>query len=585
MARNNGILVNDFRKMVLDGHINEVIKALRYDDHDLVAQINKTLKIPSVKSNSREETFSSVFTNNVLSCPIDFVSIDVTTRQYPLNTVIYTFDVMYYNDAISHMDIDMSDYCHHKITISSVGLYTRKFSKWIMDVANDIRESMISAWKFAGNHAPDFIAAFDEVLDERKAEGIDINELYGADIPANDTEGDTSDTATKDSDDIGMKIITVKNPKDANKIIKTVTDFVKDFRKDPTFTADDLMDKINSFLDAEDIEHTIRDIEQETADDDGIQDEQSDPNREPEPDDDIHEPVEEESDEEECNEYGGCCDQDCCNCDDGYCDQDLCKCDDYDNGRIFADMLKYLISTSIDSKLMNNMNNHMIRNKLNFSDVNLIPGLTTRPLLTTCNIMLSMSPFKVTASKSNTPLGGRVTIGVYNRENGKSYYNQVFDFSELTIEDVDTVKGIDMSESSRAVREQQLFDAVTDRILSELDLDAMFFAIGFAEGWSISDHHFMPNDAIISKLAELTSSYVNGAILTDDGDDKCDTDCYLDPAFAEWYNNMPEEAIARFGDDWDDYDDDDEDDEDADYDDIMSETNGYFMTDIDSKED
>ena len=569
MARNDGILVNDFRKMVLDGHINEVIKALRYDDHDLVDQINKTLKIPSVKSNSREETFSSVFTNNVLSCPIDFVSIDVTTRLYPLNTVIYTFDIMYYNDAIRHMGIPMPDYCHHKITISSVGLYTRKFSKWIADVANDIRESMISAWKFAGKHAPDFIAAFDEVLDERKAEGIDINGLYGADIPANDTEGDTSDATTKDSDDIGMKIITVKNPKDANKIIKTVTDFVKDFRKDPTSTADDLMDKINSFLDAEAIEHTIRDIEQENdTDDDGIQDEQSDPNREPEPDDDIHEPVEEESDEDEC-----------CDC----CDQDCCKCDDYDNGRIFADMLKYLISTSIDSKLMNNMNNHMIRNKLNFSDINLIPGLTA-PLLTTCNIMLSMSPFKVTASKPNTPLGGRVTIGVYNRENGKSYYNQVFDFSELTIEDVDTVKGIDMSESSRAVREQQLFDAVTDRILSELDLDAMFFAIGFAEGWSISDPHFMPNGAINNTLAELTSSYVNGAILTDDGDDKCDTDCYLDPAFAEWYNNMPEEAIERFGDVWDDYDDDD-DEEDADYDDIMSETNGYFMTDIDSKED
>lgn len=571
MARNDGILVNDFRKMVLDGHINEVIKTLRYDDHDLVDQINKTLKIPSVKSNSREETFHTIFTNNVLSCPIDFVSITVTTRLYPLNTVIYTFDIMYYNDAIRHMGIPMPDYCHHKITISSVGLYTRKFSKWIVDVANDIRESMISAWKFAGNHAPDFIAAFDEVLDERKAEGIDINGLYGADIPANDTEGDTSDVTTKDtkdSDDVGMKIITVKNPEDANKIIKTVTDFVKDFRKDPTSTADDLMDKINSFLDAEAIEHTIRDIEQETADDDGIQDEQSDPNREPEPDDDIHEPVEEESDEEEC-----------CDC----CDQDCCKCDDYDNGRIFADMLKYLISTSIDSKLMNNMNNHMIRNKLNFSDINLIPGLTA-PLLTTCNIMLSMSPFKVTASKPNTPLSGRVTIGVYNRENGKSYYNQVFDFSELTIEDVDTVKGIDMSESSRAVREQQLFDAVTDRILSELDLDAMFFAIGFAEGWSISDPHFNPNGAIINKLAELTSSYINGAILTDDGDDKCDTDCYLDPAFAEWYNNMPEEAIERFGDDWDDYDDDD-DDEDADYDDIMSETNGYFMTDIDSKED
>lgn len=571
MARNKGILVNDFRKMVLDGHINEVIKTLQYDDHDLVSQINETLKNSSVNSNSREETFRSTFTNTVLSCPIDFIQITVTTRQYPLNTVIYTFDIMYYNDAIKHMDIDMSDYCHHKITVSSVGLYTKKFYKWIVDVVDDIRESMVATWKFAGNHVPDFIAAFDEVLDERKAEGIDINELYGADIPANDME---------DSDDVGMKIITVKNPKDPDKIIKAITDYVKDFRKDPASTTDDLMDKINSFLDTEDVEHTIRDFEDENTDD-GIQDEQSDPDREPEPDDDIHEPVEEESDEEECNEYGGCCDQDCCNCDDGYCDQDLCKCDDYDNGRIFADMLKYLISTSIDSKLMNNMNNHMIRNKLNFSDVNLIPGLTSRPLLTTCNIMLSMSPFKVTASKPNTPLGGRVTIGVYNRENGKSYYNQVFDFSELTIEDVDTVKGIDMSESSRAVREQQLFDAVTDRILSELDLDAMFFAIGFAEGWSISDPHFMPNDAIISKLAELTSSYVNGAILTDDGDDKCDTDCYLDPAFAEWYNNMPEEAFDRFGDDWDDYDDDDED---ADYDDVMSETNGYFMTDIDKEE-
>ena len=216
MARNKGILVNDFRKMVLDGHINEVIKTLRYDDHDLVSQINKTLKIPSGKSNSREKTCHMIFTNNVLSCPIDFVSITVTTRQYPLNTVIYTFDVMYYNDAIRHMGIDMSDYCHHKITISSVGLYTRKFSKWIVDVANDIRESMISAWKFAGNHVPDFIAAFDEVLDECKAEDININELYGADIPAKED--------MEDSDDVGMKIITVKNPKDPDKIIKAITD-------------------------------------------------------------------------------------------------------------------------------------------------------------------------------------------------------------------------------------------------------------------------------------------------------------------------------------------------------------------------
>lgn len=559
MARNKGILVNDFRKMVLDGHINEVIKTLRYDDHDLVSQINETLKIPSVNSNSREETFRSIFTNTVLSCPIDFIRIAVTTRQYPLNTVIYTFDIMYYNDAITHMDIDMSDYCHHKITVSSVGLYTRKFSKWIVDVANDIRESMVATWKFAGNHVPDFIAAFDEVLDERKAEGIDINEWYGADIPAKDME---------DSNDIGMKIITVKNPKDPDKIIKAITDYVKDFRKDPASTTDDLMDKINSFLDTEDVEHTIRDFEDDNTD--IIQDEQSDPDREPEPDDDIHEPVEEESDEEECDE--GCC-----------CDHDCCGCDNYDTGRILADMYKFLISNSIDSKLMNNMNNRMIRNKLNFCDVNLIPGLTT--LLTTCNIMLSMSPFKVTPGKMmNIPLGGRVTIGVYNRENGKSYYNQVFDFSVLTMEDIDAVKGIDMIESSKAVREQQLFDAVTDRILSDLDLDAMFFAIAFAEGWSISSPNFNPSDAIINKVIELFSSYHIGAILTDDGDDKCDTDCYLDPAFAEWYNNMPEEVIERFSDDWDDYDDDDEDDEDADYDDVMSETNGYFMTDIDKEE-
>lgn len=558
MARNKGILVNDFRKMVLDGHINEVIKTLRYDDHDLVSQINETLKIPSVNSNSREETFRSTFTNTVLSCPIDFIQITVTTRQYPLNTVIYTFDIMYYNDAIKHMDIDMSDYCHHKITVSSIGLYTKKFSKWVVDVANDIRESMVATWKFAGNHVPDFIAAFDEVLDERKAEGIDINELYGADISAKDME---------DSDDVGMKIITVKNPKDPDKIIKAITDYVKDFRKDPASNTDDLMDKINSFLDTEDVEHTIRDFEQENIDD-GIQDEQSDPDREPEPDDDIHEPVEEESDEEECDEGCCCCDQDCSE----YANYDAC--------RVLADMYKFLISNSIDSKLMNNMNNHMIRNKLNFCDVNLIPGLTT--LLTTCNIMFSMSRFKVTPGKMmNIPLGGRVTIGVYNRENGKSYYNQVFDFSEVTMEDIDAVKGIDMIESSKAVREQQLFDAVTDRILSDLELDAMFFAIAFAEGWDISSPNFNPSDDTINKVIELFSSYHIGAILTDDGDDKCDTDCYLDPAFAEWYNNMPEETITRFSDEWDD----DDDEEDADYDDIMSETNGYFMTDIDSKEE
>lgn len=557
MARNKGILVNDFRKMVLDGHINEVIKTLRYDDHDLVSQINETLKNSSVNSNSREETFRSTFTNTVLSCPIDFIQITVTTRQYPLNTVIYTFDIMYYNDAIKHMDIDMSDYCHHKITVSSVGLYTKKFYKWIVDVVDDIRESMVATWKFAGNHVPDFIAAFDEVLDERKAEGIDINELYGADIPAKDME---------DSDDVGMKIITVKNPKDPDKIIKAITDYVKDFRKDPTTTTDDLMDKINSFLDTEDVEHTISDFEQENTDD-GIQDEQSDPDREPEPDDDIHEPVEEESDEEECDDET---EEECC-CDD-------CDCVCGDTGSVYAQLYKDVINMSITSQLMNNMNNHMLRNKLNYLDVNLVPGLVA-PLQTTCNIMLSMSPFKVNAKKPNTLLEGRVTIGIYNRENNKCYFNQVFDFSELTIEEVEAIKGIDLRNASRAVREEQLFDAINARIHSEIDLDTMFMAIGFAEGWCLnSPDAFNPNEAIMNDLYSLYYGYAEGAVLTDTGDDMCDTDCYVDPAFGEWYNNMPEEAIERFSDIWD------EDDEDADYDDVMSETNGYFMTDIDKEE-
>ena len=562
MTRNNGILVNDFRKMVLDGHINEVIKALRYDDYDLVSQINETLNNTSIKSNSREETFCSTFTNSVLSCPIDFIQITVTTRQYPLNTVIYTFDVMYYNDAIKHMDIDMSDYCHHKITVSSVGLYTRKFYKWIVDVVDDIRESMVATWKFAGNHVPDFIAAFDEVLDERKAEGIDINELYGADIPAKED--------MEDSDDVGMKIITVKNPKDPDKIIKTITDYVKDFRKDPTSTADDLMDKINSFLNAEDVDHAIRDFEQNTEDD-GIQDEQSDPDREPEPDDDIHEPVEEESNEEECDDET---EEECCDCDD-------CVCVRGESGSVFAQFYKDVINMAITSQLINNMNNHMLRNKLNYLDVNLVPGLVA-PLQTTCNIMLSMSPFKVNAKKPNTPLEGRVTIGIYNRENNKCYFNQVFDFSELTIEEVESIKGIDLRNASRAVREEQLFDAINARIHSEIDLNTMFMAIGFAEGWCLnSPDAFNPNEVIMNDLYTLYYGYAEGAVLTDTGDDMCDTDCYLDPAFAEWYNNMPEEAIERFSDDWDD---DDEDDEDADYDDVMSESNGYFMTDINKEE-
>ena len=250
---------------------------------------------------------------------------------------------------------------------------------------------------------------------------------------------------------------------------------------------------------------------------------------------------------------------------------------------MYAQFYKDVINMSITSQLMNNMNNHMLRNKLNYLDVNLVPGLVA-PLQTTCNIMLSMSPFKVNAKKPNTPLEGRVTIGIYNRENNKCYFNQVFDFSELTIEEVEAIKGIDLRNASHAVREEQLFDAINARIHSEIDLNTMFMAIGFAEGWCLnSPDAFNPNAAIMNDLYSLYYGYAEGAALTDTGDDMCDTDCYLDPAFAEWYNNMPEEAIKRFSDDWDD-DDDDEDDEDADYDDVMSETNGYFMTDIDKEE-
>lgn len=578
MARNNGILVNDFRKMVLDGHINEVIKALRYDDHDLVAQINKTLKTPSVKSNSREETFHTIFTNNVLSCPIDFVSITVTTRQYPLNTVIYTFDVMYYNDAITHMDIDMSDYCHHKITISSVGLYTRKFSKWVMDVANDIRESMISAWKFAGNHVPDFIAAFDEVLDERKAEGIDINELYGADIPANDTEGDTSDTTTKDtkdSDDIGMKIITVKNPEDANKIIKTVTDFVKDFRKDPTSTADDLMDKINSFLDAEAIEHAIRDIEQENAtDDDGIQDDQSDPNREPEPDDDIHEPVEEGSDEEE---YDECCD--CC---------DRCT----NNYNLYsintAEHFVSILDRALSSQLLNNIQNYMVRNKLTKYEVELIPNSVN--ITATSKVVLTMNRFYFNYKKLDSDIGGSVSIGVYNREKNTCYFKVNYDFKYVTLNDIKTIYVDSLTDMSIPQREEQIFHAIIDYIYDDLNYSTIFFAIAYAEGWDVNDPDFEFDHDLIDGIDRHFYDSIHGSVFADYASvaiDNPDNTYYKDPGFSEFYNNLDERTLNAYGgdDDWYEDDDDDEEDEDADYDDITSETNGYFMTDIDSKED
>ena len=580
MARNEGILVNDFRKMMLDGHTDKIIKMLTFDDKTLVDIIQNTMDNKHCERTvGRESKFVNTYTTNVLTCPIDFIQIDVTTRTYPVNTVIYTFDIMYYNDAIEHMGVSMDGYCHHKITVSDSGLYTKRFTKWIKDTAADIYNSLVSAWKFADKYAPEFIAAFDEILDERKSMGIDIDGLYGAYVPAEDTDDNTTTVSAKDDD--GVKIITVKNPKNVDKIIKQVTECVKNFRKDAASTTDDLMDKINSFLNAEDIEHTIRNLEQEDTNND-IQDEQSDPDREPEPEDDIHEPVEDETneDEDETESEERC---DCDNCE--------CMCDD--TGSEYAQLYKDLISMAITSQLMNNMNNHMLRNKLNYLDVNLVPGLVA-PLQTTCNIMLSMSPFKVNAKKPNTPLDGRVTIGIYNRETSKCYFNQVFDFSELTIEEVESVKGIDLRNASRAVREEQLFDAVEDRIQSEIDLNTMFMAIGFAEGWCLnSPDAFNPNEAIMNDLYSLYSSYAYGAVLTDLGDDMCDTDAYLDPHFAEWYNNLPVESFEKFdteedllfGFDEDDDDDEDGDDDSVNLEDIVNEKNGYFMTDVDTKEE
>ncbi len=581
MARNEGILVNDFRKMMLDGHTDKIIKMLTFDDKTLVDIIQNTMDNKHCERTvGRESKFVNTYTTNVLTCPIDFIQIDVTTRTYPVNTVIYTFDIMYYNDAIEHMGVNMEDYCHHKITVSNSGLYTKRFTKWIKDTATDIYNSLVSAWKFADKHAPEFIAAFDEILDERKSMGIDIDELYGAYVPAKDTDDNTTTVSAKDDD--GVKIITVKNPKNVDKIIKMVTDHVKNFHKDATTTVSELMEKINASLDAEGVEHTSTDYNSDNTyaspdeDIDDIQDEQSDPDREPEPEDDIHEPVEDETNEDE-DEIES--EEECCDCDD--CE---CMCDD--TGSVYAQLYKDLISMAITSQLMNNMNNHMLRNKLNYLDVNLIPGLVA-PLQTTCNIMLSMSPFKVNAKKPHTPLDGRVTIGIYNRETSKCYFNQVFDFSELTIEEVESVKGIDLRNASRAVREEQLFDAVEDRIQSEIDLNTMFMAIGFAEGWCLnSPDAFNPNEAIMNDLYRLYSSYAYGAALTDLGDDMCDTDAYLDPGFAEWYNNLPVESFEKFDTEEDFLFDFDEDDDDSvNLEDLVNEKNGYFMTDVDTKEE
>lgn len=578
MARNEGILVNDFRKMMLDGNTDKIIKMFTFDDKTLVDIIQNTMDNKHRgRTIGRESRFVNTYTSNVLACPIDFIQVNVTTRTYPANTVIFTFDIMYYNDVIEHMGINMDEYCHHKITVSNSGLYTKRFAKWVKDTATDIYNSLVSAWKFADKHAPEFVAMFDEILDERKSQGIDIGELYGAYVPAKDMDDNTTTVSAKDDD--GLKIITVKNPKNVDKIIKLVTDHVKNFRKDATSTVNDLMEKINAALDAEGVEHTSTDYPD--LKDDDIQDEQSDPDREPEPEDDIHEPVEDETNEDDDETET---EEECCDCDDCEC---MCH---HETGSVYAQLYKDLISMAITSQLMNNMNNHMLRNKLNYLDVNLVPGLVA-PLQTTCNIMLSMSPFKVNAKKPNTPLEGRVTIGIYNRETSKCYFNQVFDFSELTIEEVESVKGIDLRNASRAVREEQLFDAVEDRIQSEIDLNTMFMAIGFAEGWCLnSPDAFNPNEAIMNDLYKLYSSYAYGAALTDTGDDMCDTDAYLDPGFAEWYNNLPEESFEKFDTEEDflfgfDEDDDDEDDDSVSLEDIVNEKNGYFMTDVDTKEE
>lgn len=577
MARNEGILVNDFRKIMLDGHTDKIIKMFTFDDKTLVDIITNTMVNKNRgRTIGRESRFTNTYTSSVLACPIDFIRVNVTTCTYPVNTVIYTFDIMYYNDVIEHMGINMDEYCHHKITISESGLYTKRFTKWLKDTATDIYNSLVSAWKFADKHVPEFVAMFDAILDERKSQGIDIGELYGAYVPAKDMDDNTTTVSAKDDD--GVKIITVKNPKNVDKIIKLVTDHVKNFRKDATSTVNDLMDKINASLDAEGVEHTSNDYPD--LKEDGIQDEQSDPEREPEPEDDIHEPVEDETNE--CDDET---EEECCDCDECDCD---CVCGE--TGSMYAQLYKDVIGMAITSQLMNNMNNHMLRNKLNYLEVNLVPGLVA-PLQTTCNIMLSMSPFKVNSKKPNTPLEGRVTIGAYNRENNKCYFNQVFDFSDLTIEEVESVKGIDLRNASRAVREEQLFDAIDDRIHSEIDLDTMFMAIGFAEGWCLnSPDAFNPNVAIMNDLYTLYYSYAEGAALTDTGDDMCDTDCYLDPSFAEWYNKLPEEAFEKFDSEEDflfgfDVDDDDEDDDSINLEDIVNEKNGYFMTDVDTKEE
>ena len=560
MARNEGILVNDFRKMVLDGHINEVIKTFHYNEYALEAQINETMNNPSNKSNTgREETLSLTFANSTLSCPIDFITISVTTRLYPLNTVIYTLDIMYHNDAIEHMGIDMSDYCHHKTTVSSVGLRTRAFSKWIKNVSDDIRKSMISAWKFAGNHAPEFIAAFDEVLDERKAEGIDINDLYGADIPAKDTEGNTEGS---------MKIITVKNPKNANKIIKAVTDYVKDFRKDPTSTTDDLMDKINSFLDEEDVEHTISDIDQENTDE-VIQDEQSDPDREPELDDDIHEPVEEESDEEECD--------DCCDC----CDCDRCMIDYDDESIDIAEQLTSVIDRTINPQLLNNIQNYMVRNKLNKYEVELIPNSVN--IMATSKLVLTMTRFHFNYKKPDSDIGGSVSIGVYNREKNTCYYKVTYDFKHITLNDIETIFVDSLIDMAIPQREEQIFHAIADYIYGEISYGTIFFAIAYAEGWNVNDPNFKFDTDVEVGIDRHYRDTINGSELNDLASvaiDDLDNE-YMDPGFSEFYNNLDENTLYAYDDDYlfdEDWDDDDDDEDDM-------PGSRYFMTDIDTKEE
>mgnify|MGYP007039083720 CR=1 FL=1 len=582
MARNEGILVNDFRKMMLDGHTDKIIKMFTFDDKTLVDIIANTMVNKNRKRTiGRESRFTNTYTSNVLACPIDFIQVDVTTRTYPANTVIYTFDIMYYNDVIEHMGINMEDYCHHKITVSDSGLYTKRFAKWVKDTATDIYKSLVSAWKFADKHVPEFVAMFDAVLDERKSQGIDIGELYGAYVPAKDMDDNTTTVSAKDDD--GVKIITVKNPKNVDKIIKLVTDHVKNFRKDATSTVNDLMEKINASLDAEGVEHTYKDytpddVDADTTPDD-IQDEQSDPDREPEPEDDIHEPVEDESTDDECDiPYSEYC--------------DACMQAYIGNPANIAERYTDIINRTISSQLLNNMQNYMVRNKLTKYEVELIPNSVN--ISATAKVVLQMERFHINYKELDSKLDGTVSVGVYNREKNTCYYKVMFDFREITLQDVETCFVDKLTDLSIPQREEQIFDAISDYIDMEIDYAPIFFAVAYAEGWNINDPEFKFDPEVVIGINRHAGDSAYGTELCDiayDSIDDTDNE-YMDSGFAEFYNNLDEETLHRYDADdqlWDgdeDWDEcDEEDDDSVSLEDIVDEKNGYFMTDVDTKEE